>query len=218
MLITPFLASSFLFALVTAYLAGSFSWIAIREDDFQQAVRYSSKDILIVFGAISSVLLIQMTDDIAILFALFCILLLLLPVYKRKIRLLPYLTLFLVSLFSNLIIKRGMVITAIFGFEITSDSLTIALERALKLSGTVALSLIYSRIMKAPGLIGKTLSKFFFLEYSLQNAKGSLKERISSALSCPYGEIGKMQMNIGIFKALVPLALCDSCFIYSFLR
>lgn len=218
MLLAPFLLSSFVFALVTAYLAGSFSWIEIREEDLQQTRQAPPKDILIVSGALFSVLLVQMLDDSAILFALFCILLLLLPVYKRRIKPMPYLTLFLVSLFSNLIIKRGMVAASIFGFEITSDSLAIAIERALKLSATVALSLIYSKMMRAPGLIGKTLSKFFFLEYSLQNAKGSLKERISSVLSRPYEEIGEMQIKAGVIKAIAPLAICASCFIYSLLR
>lgn len=219
MLLTPFLASSFVFALVTAYLAGSFSWITIRDDELsQQTIQYSSKDILIVLGALFSVLSVQMTDNPAILFMLFCVLILLLPIYKRRIRITPYLMLFLISLSSNLIIKRGMVVATVFGFEITADSLALAIERALKLSSTVALSLIYSKMMRAPGLIGKTLSKFFFFEDQLQNTKGSLKERISSALSCPYGEMEGVHMETSIIKAMVPLAICALCFIYSLLR
>lgn len=218
-LLAPMLFSSFAFALVTAYLAGSLPDPEMEESpDPGAGTTGGTAGRAVAAAALLSVLMVQIADDAAALAVLFAILAALLPLYGRKIRIRPYLALFAVSLLSNLMTGRGMVVATLLGFEITADSLKAGLETALRLSCTVELSLLFSGLAAPSGLMGRTLSKFFFLEEVFESSEGSLRERIARVLSGTIGEKHPTARDGAVMKAVPPLLACTVCLAYSFLR
>lgn len=218
-MLAPMLFSSFVFALATAYLAGLLPNPEMAENPCSGTMGGSgASGRAALAAALLSVLMVQLADDAAALAALLAVLTVLMHLYGRKIRITPYLALFAASLLSNLLIGRGMVVATVLGFEITSDSLEAGLRTALRLSCTIQLSLIFSRLAAPSGIIGRTLSKFFFLEEAFEEAHGSMMERITRVLSGNIGEKQPQAEKCVVMKSVPPLLACAICLFYSFLR
>ena len=178
-ILSPFIIFSTLSSLVVAYCSYKFEIpVCIPQCENEKGRKANFPDLLFPLPALFSITLAK--ENFVLLLFLFTSLLFL-KLERRKILPGAYITLFLASLFSALVIPRGEVLFHIIGFPITRISLSIGLENALTLSSTVALSLALSRFMPMPSLFGKTLSRFFAMEDELNESEGNVLERFSKA-------------------------------------
>lgn len=96
----------------------------------------------------------------------------------RRIMIIPHITIFIFMVISALLSPNGMVLGSIGSFPITQGALLTGITKALKLSGTIAISQSYSRVLQ-PGdnILGEMLAYFTALLSAFKKEKGTLKER-----------------------------------------
>lgn len=102
---------------------------------------------------------------------------------KRKIYILPYISLWIFIFVTSLFLPEGKVIFKIWDFSFTQDSLITALQKALRLSAVSALSQI-AVCLKLPqgNLISQSVNCYKKLSDTFRNTKGNLFTKIKVTL------------------------------------
>ena len=102
---------------------------------------------------------------------------------KRKIYLLPHLSLWLFIFFSILFIPNGKVIFKIWNISLTQDALIMGIQKALTLSSVSALS--QCAVSLKPGketLLGQSLGYYKIMNDRFRTSSGSIIQRIKYSL------------------------------------
>ena len=102
---------------------------------------------------------------------------------KRKIFLIPHISMWLFILISALFIPNGKVLFKIWNLSITEDALLLGLQKALTLSTVSALS--QCAVSLKPGkntLLGRSLDYYRSMSNRFRNAEGSIFKKINYAL------------------------------------
>jgi heptaprenyl diphosphate synthase len=102
---------------------------------------------------------------------------------KRKIYILPHLSLWLFIFFSILFIPNGKVIFKIWNISLTQDALIMGIQKALTLSSVSALS--QCAVSLKPGketLLGQSLGYYKIMNDRFRTSKGSIIQRIKYSL------------------------------------
>ena len=102
---------------------------------------------------------------------------------KRKIYLLPHLSLWLFIFFSILFIPNGKVIFKIWNISLTQDALIMGIQKALTLSSVSALS--QCAVSLKPGketLLGQSLGYYKIMNDRFRTSTGSIIQRIKYSL------------------------------------
>lgn len=103
---------------------------------------------------------------------------------KRKIRILPHISIWLFVIVSTLIMPQGKILFSFLGWNITNGALLIGIEKALKLSALSALSQSLAGVRPAGnGILSLSLSYFGGLCKILNSSEGNLIKRTRTALS-----------------------------------
>lgn len=135
--------------------------------------------LLLIFAA--AVLLIR---NIYILTAALVLALIMQKLSKRKILLLPHLSLWIFVIISCLFIPEGKILFKIWNFSVTQGALFTGIEKALKLSCVSALSQCAAGLRPdEKNLLGLSLGYYRRLSDFFRNAEGSLFTRIKLTLS-----------------------------------
>lgn len=103
---------------------------------------------------------------------------------KRKIRILPHISIWLFVIVSTLIMPQGKILFSFLGWNITNGALLIGIEKALKLSALSALSQSLAGVRPTGnGILSLSLSYFGGLCKILNSSEGNLIKRTRTALS-----------------------------------
>ena len=102
---------------------------------------------------------------------------------KRKILLLPHLSLWLFAILSQLFIPSGKVLFSILGFNITQDALLIGLQKAIRLSAVSALSQCAVCIKTRPGsLITLSIEYYRTMTNTFRSTEGSVLAKLRAVI------------------------------------
>ncbi len=103
---------------------------------------------------------------------------------KRKIRVLPHISLWIFVLISTILVPSGKVFFKIGSLSVTEGALLSGIEKSLKLSAVSALSQAAAS-MKIPesNILGLTLAYYRTLLDKTKNADGNIFKRLKTALS-----------------------------------
>lgn len=172
---------SFFSSLITAYISYRIPFDMDRKMDEGTEHLRMRKSFTIVL--LSSSLIITTLDHAAILTIAFILMIIISLKEGRRFEPLNYIALIAITLFTSIIIPRGLVLFSIFGFPISQLSIEIGLRTGLRLSLIMIISLTFSRYMFSGGMISSILRRFFSMESIFYDSKGSLKERFISALN-----------------------------------
>ena len=116
--------------------------------------------------------------------ALFAALIIQRAIFKRKIYILPHISLWLFIFISTGLIPNGKVIFKIWNISITQGALLLAAQKALTLSTVSAFSQCAVCLKPAPEtLLGKTLEYYRQMSDRYRNSEGSVFKRIGYALN-----------------------------------
>lgn len=103
---------------------------------------------------------------------------------KRKIKILPHVSIWLFVIISTLMMPQGKVLYSVAGWNITGGALLTGIEKAIKLSALSALSQCLASVRPTGnGILSLSLSYFGGLCKILNGAEGNLIKRTRSALS-----------------------------------
>ena len=120
---------------------------------------------------------------IAILSALFAASLLAQKLCRRKILLLPHVSLWIFVLVSTLLTPEGKVLHKIWNISITQGALITAIQKSLRLSAVSALSQC-AIILRPPegSILALSLAHYRLMSDSFRNAEGNIFQRIRASL------------------------------------
>ena len=105
-------------------------------------------------------------------------------VFKRKIFILPHLSLWLFIFISAAFVPNGKVLFKVWNISITQGALLLATRKALTLSTVSALSQCAVSLKPSPDtLLGQTLSYYRQMSDRYRKSEGSVFKRISCALN-----------------------------------
>ena len=103
------------------------------------------------------------------------------PIFTQKL----FMMMLFFMLLSALLVPHGKVLATVFSYPVTEGSLIDGLSRGLRLSGGIAISQAFSRIIRpGNGIIGKSISMFTMLLSSFRNTTGNLWDRFLEVLHC----------------------------------
>lgn len=101
----------------------------------------------------------------------------------RRIMLLPHLGLLAAMLLCSLLTPEGKIIAELGGLKITEGALQSGAIKALRLSGTIAISQAYSSYLRpANNLLGESLRYFTLLFSAFKKTEGNLGQRVTRTL------------------------------------
>ncbi|MBR1637781.1 MAG: Gx transporter family protein [Treponema sp.] len=102
--------------------------------------------------------------------------------FKRKIFILPHLSLWLFIFISSIFIPNGKVIFKIWNISVTQGALLLALQKSLTLSAVSALSQCAVCLQPSPSsLMGMSIEYYRIMTDRFMQSEGSLLKRIDSA-------------------------------------
>ena len=105
-------------------------------------------------------------------------------IFKRKIFLLPHISLWIFLLVSTMFIPNGKVLFKIWNISITQGALLLAARKALTLSTVTAFSQCATCLKPNPHtLLGQTLEYYRKMSQCFKDAEGSIFKRIAYALN-----------------------------------
>lgn len=173
---------SFFSALLVAYLASKLDTLKVPDLKHEQKNEKPSTALISMIAL--SAIAIMLIDNPLLLLIAFLSALILQKSTGRKILILPHLAFFAAMVFCSLIAPEGRILLEIGSFKITEGALISGTVKALRLSGTIALSQAYSSFLR-PGdnLLGETLRYFTLLFSAFKKSDGKLEERILKTLS-----------------------------------
>lgn len=135
--------------------------------------------ILILIFAISTLLI----KNIFILCGFLIISLILQKICKRKIMIIPHLSLWIFVIFSTLIEPNGKILFSIWKWNITQNALFLGIEKSLKLSTVFSLSQCIANVkFSGNNLICLVLKYFSGLNKIMQTTNGNILTKIKIAL------------------------------------
>lgn len=103
---------------------------------------------------------------------------------RRKIKIIPHISLWLFVIISSLVIPNGKVLFSIWQWNITQGALVSGIQKALRLSAVSALSQCLANIkLNGNGIVALSLSYFRGLQKVMDSAEGNIFIRIKTALS-----------------------------------
>ena len=103
---------------------------------------------------------------------------------KRKIKIMPHISIWLFVIFSTLMMPQGEGYNSLAGWNITSGALLSGIEKAIKLSALSALSQCLASLRPAgEGILSVALAYFGGLCKILNSSEGNLLKRTRAALS-----------------------------------
>lgn len=113
---------------------------------------------------------------------------------KRKIRVIPHLSLWLFAIISSVLVPNGRVLISVFGFSITQGALLTGIQKALRLSAVSAFSQCAVTVRpKENSLTGLTLNYYKLMLDSFVNTQGSVFKKMHAALSTQQPEPSQNQ-------------------------
>lgn len=153
--------------------------------DFVANEKPARKGLQIFFAAIliTASVSVFFIKNLILLAFVFTISLLAQKLAKRKIFLIPHISMWLFIFISAVFLPNGKVLCKIWNFSITEAALLMGLQKALTLSTVSALS--QCAVCLKPGrktLLGLSLDYYKIMSDRFRNAQGSLIARITSAL------------------------------------
>ena len=153
--------------------------------DFVANEKSARKGLQIFFAAIliTASVSVFFIKNLILLAFVFTISLLAQKLAKRKIFLIPHISMWLFIFISAVFLPNGKVLCKIWNFSITEAALLMGLQKALTLSTVSALS--QCAVCLKPGrktLLGLSLDYYKIMSDRFRNAQGSLIARITSAL------------------------------------
>lgn len=156
--------------------------------DFVANEKPTRKGLQIFFAAIliTASVSVFFIKNLILLAFVFTISLLAQKLAKRKIFLIPHISMWLFIFISAVFLPNGKVLCKIWNFSITEAALLMGLQKALTLSTVSALS--QCAVCLKPGrktLLGLSLDYYKIMSDCFRKAQGSLIARITSALRLP---------------------------------
>lgn len=181
----PLMFSASLFtSIITAYIANYIDIEKTPDLDIDEKPdddkSYILNGILLTLSSIS----VFLSKDIYSASFAFVLALIMQRLSKRKIRLLPYLSIFFFMLLSSLFTPEGKILFEFLTLKAGTASIEDATIKALHLSSSVAISQSFINRIKLKGNMIELVAKYFSaLLSAFRITKGTLKERINSTLS-----------------------------------
>lgn len=151
----------------------------IFDEEKQNNAKFFILSILILIFAITTL----MIKNIFILCGFFIFSLIFQKICKRKIIIIPHLSLWCFVIFSTLIEPSGKILFSIWKWNITQNSLILGIEKSLKLSTVFALSQCITKVkFSGNNLICLVLKYFSGLNKIMQSTNGNIFTKIKIAL------------------------------------
>ena len=210
---------SLLASVITAFIASNIDITRTPEldsDNTREADKsYTSNGILLTISSIS----VFLSKDICASAVVFILALLMQRLANRKIKVLPYISIFLFMLFSSFFAPEGIILFEFLGLKAGAASIEAAAIKAFHLASSVAISQSFIERIKLKGNMLMLVAEYFSaLIAAFRRTEGTLRERISKTLSIDtlksesynYKHCNEMAINI-ITIALI--AICLSSFI-----
>lgn len=183
-LLGPMLIFSIISAAITAFLS---QILHIPEKapliTIAEKPKNSIFNLIFVILIFITVLFCFMINNVYILVPVLICSFILQIISKRKIFILPHITMWIFVILVNLFSPNGKILFKIGSFGITLNSLLLGIEKSLKLSIAAALSQCAASL-KAPEttLIGMSLAYFRGLSDNFRNQKGNIIVRLQNTL------------------------------------
>lgn len=176
------LLSSFVSSLVVAFIGGR---IRIPERIPEIAVAKDGRrlDVLSISALAWAVFVSTFLDSIPLLMFCFLTALALMVLSGRRIRMLPFVSLAVISILSAILTPSGEVLAEVFSFPICKESILTGLKHFLTLASTLSLSLAFSKVIGSISFLSDVLLYFSLMEEKFQRAKGSIWERFNASLA-----------------------------------
>ena len=192
---------SFPAAIITAYLSGK---IPEPEMIFPESGTDTGKSRLSIFLLIVSGAAMMMTESLPFLIPSVIAAFIFQHAAGRKIKPMPHLMMLFFMLLSALLVPHGKVLATVFSYPVTEGSLIDGLSRGLRLSGGIAISQAFSRIIRpGNGIIGKSISMFTMLLSSFRNTTGNLWDRFLEVLHCKeIQNTEESHVNVPVFTSI----------------
>lgn len=160
---------------------GRFSFHLASDAEFEARGRLSP------FLFISAIIILSVATflvrSIPVLTGFLAFSLLLQVICKRKIRILPHISLWIFILLCTIFVPSGKVFFKIGNFSFTQGALILGIEKALKLSAVSALSQTAASIkLPQSNILGLTLAFYRTLLDKMQNSSGNVFKRLKNAI------------------------------------
>ena len=184
--VLSFLPMMLIISLASSILVAFFSYKleSLKEPPALNFDEGSKADTTIVLCLVISALASILIDSIPLALLALLIALMLQKAAKRKIMLMPHITIALFMILFGLFTPEGRVIAYLGKFKITEGALSQSMMKAIRLSLTIAISQSYCMYLE-PGnnILGDTLKYATSLFASFKKESGSIEERIMKTLS-----------------------------------
>lgn len=160
----------------------------IRNDnplaDEKNLKKQKVKTLCLIIGILAASVFIMIIKNIYVLIVALVLAFTAQILSKRKIKLLPHVSLWLFVIISTLMMPQGKILFSILGWNITDGALLTGVEKALKLSALSALSQCLASLRPdGNGILALSLSYFGGLCKILNSSDGNLIKRTGTALS-----------------------------------
>ena len=195
---------SFFSSLITAYLAGHIEYDIDKNlvsDAGKMHIHKLFSLILII-----SILFAISIKNICFLTLAFALMVVLSLREKRRFKPLNYIALILISIFSSLLVPRGLILFSLLGLPISQISLNEGLRTGLTLSLVMIISLTFSRHAFSGGIISLTIARFFQMESTFYETTGGIKKKFLAALSTTESkEMNESTIKTPYFTSIIML-------------
>ena len=192
-LLGPMILFSLLSGIVTAFLSQILHIPEevpelIKQEKPETSVEFEKKQktktICMILAILAASVVIMMLKNIYVLLAALVLSFAAQILSKRKIKIMPHISIWLFVIISTLLMPQGEVLYSLAGWNITNGALLSGIEKAIKLSALSALSQCLASVRPAGnGILSLSLSYFGGLCKILNGSEGNLLKRTRSALS-----------------------------------
>lgn len=146
--------------------------------------KQKTKTICMILAILAASVVIMMLKNIYILLVALALSFTAQILSKRKIKIMPHVSIWLFVIISTLLMPQGKVLYSFAGWNITNGALLSGIEKAIKLSALSALSQCLASVRPTGnGILSLSLSYFGGLCKILNGSEGNLLKRTRSALS-----------------------------------
>ena len=146
--------------------------------------KQKTKTICMILAILAASVVIMMLKNIYILLVALVLSFTAQILSKRKIKIMPHVSIWLFVIISTLLMPQGKVLYSFAGWNITNGALLSGIEKAIKLSALSALSQCLASVRPTGnGILSLSLSYFGGLCKILNGSEGNLLKRTRSALS-----------------------------------
>ena len=146
--------------------------------------KQKTKTICMICAILIASIIIMMLKNIYILLAALVLSFIAQILSKRKIKIVPHISIWLFVIISTLMMPQGKILYSFAGWNITNGALMSGIEKAIKLSALSALSQCLASLRPTgEGILSLSLSFFGGLCKILNGSEGNLLKRTRTALS-----------------------------------